>query len=126
MKIEVRLRGLPPSDSLRDHTVRRVHFHLSRFGRELSGVVRIVDVNGPRGGVDKRCQVTVRGPQIGVSTRDELSDDAFAAVGGRRLGDRADGSVGRTRAREGADVEARRCGVVACAVSGRETPTEFG
>ena len=81
MKIDVRFRGLEPSDALREHAVRRAHFHLSRFGQEISSVVvRIGDVNGPRGGVDKRCQITVRGPRIGASTLDELGTDVGAAL----------------------------------------------
>jgi putative sigma-54 modulation protein len=81
MKIDVRFRGLESSDALRDHIARRIHFHLSRFGSKVTAVlVRISDVNGPKGGVDKRCQVTVRGPRLGLATLDEMSGDAYAAV----------------------------------------------
>ena len=81
MKIDVRFRGLEPSDALRDHAVRRIHFHLSRFGHEISSVlVRISDVNGPKGGVDKQCQVTVRGRRLSDVIIDDLSGDAYSAV----------------------------------------------
>ena len=81
MKIEVRFRGMQGSEALREHAVRRVHVHLSRFGQELSGViVRIGDINGPRGGLDKRCRITVQGPGFGSSTLDELSNDVYAAL----------------------------------------------
>jgi hypothetical protein len=81
MKIEVRFRGLEPSDALREHTSRRVHFHLGRFGEEVTAVLlRIGDINGPRGGLDKRCQVTVRGPRIGSTTLHHLDGDAQSAV----------------------------------------------
>lgn len=81
MKIDVRFRNLEASESLREAAVRRVHFHLSRFGREISSVnVRISDVNGPKGGVDKRCQVTVRGPRLSSVVVDELSSEVYAAV----------------------------------------------
>jgi putative sigma-54 modulation protein len=81
MKIEVRFRGLSSSDALREHASRRVHFHLSRFGKEVTSVLmRIADINGPKGGVDKRCQVTVRGPRFGSATLDDLSGDAYSAV----------------------------------------------
>lgn len=81
MKIEFRFRGLESSHALRDHAVRRLHFHLSRFGKEITGVlVRIADVNGPKGGVDKRCQLMVRGPRFGSAVLDEMSGDAFSAV----------------------------------------------
>jgi len=81
MKVEVRFRGLEASESLREHAARRVHQHLSRFGAQLSAVVvRIADVNGPKGGLDKRCQVTVRGPRLGTSTFEGLSGDPSSAV----------------------------------------------
>lgn len=81
MKIEVRFRGLEPSESLRDHAMRQVHFHLSRFGREFAAVtVRIGDINGPKGGIDKHCRITVRGPRLGSSTLDEFSGDVYSAV----------------------------------------------
>lgn len=81
MKIEVRFRGIEGSEPLREYAVRRAHVHLSRFGQELGTViVRVGDVNGPRGGLDKRCRVTVQGPRFGSATLDELSDDVHAAL----------------------------------------------
>lgn len=95
MKIEVRFRGLECSDGVRDHVARRIHSHLSRFGNEVTGVlVRIADVNGPKGGVDKRCQVTVCGPRFGSAILDEKSSDVYSAV------DMAVERIGRTIGRE--------------------------
>ena len=95
MKIEFRLRGLESSDALRDHAARRIHFHLRRFGNEVTAVlVRIADVNGPKGGLDKRCQITVRGQRLGSATIDEMSGDAYSAV------DMAVERIGRSVGRE--------------------------
>lgn len=81
MKIEVRFRGVDSSEALRAHTKHRIHVHLSRFGSDIESVqVRIEDVNGPKGGVDKRCKITVRGPRCGTATLDELHDNAYAGV----------------------------------------------
>jgi len=81
MKIEVRLRGLESFQIVRDHAARRVLFHLSRFGKEVTLVlVRISDINGPKGGIDTRCQVTVRGPRFGSTTLHDLSGDAYSAI----------------------------------------------
>jgi putative sigma-54 modulation protein len=81
MQIEVRFRGIESSEPLREHAVHRAHAHLSRFGPELGKViVRLDDVNGPRGGFDKRCRVTVQGPRLGSATLDELSDNVHAAL----------------------------------------------
>jgi len=81
MKIDVRFRGLEASDSFREHVRRRVHFQMSRFGGAVrSVVVRIGDINGPKGGVDKRCQVTLRGSRLGPLTIEDLSADVYSAL----------------------------------------------
>jgi ribosomal subunit interface protein len=81
MKIEVRFTGIDASDALHAYVVRRIHFRLSRFDGEVgSVVVRIADVNGPKGGADKRCHVLVRGRGLGRVTVEELSADAYSAV----------------------------------------------
>ena len=83
MKIEVCVLGMVHSESLREHVRRRIHFQLSRVGSELSAaIVRIADVNGPKGGVDKCCRVTMRGPRLSPLVVEERSSDAYAAVDG--------------------------------------------
>ena len=80
MKIEIRFRGLPPSPMLKDHAARQAAFHLARFGEELTELwLTVSDVNGPRGGLDKRCQVSARGPRIAVFLESE-AEDAYRAV----------------------------------------------
>jgi ribosome-associated translation inhibitor RaiA len=100
MKIDVRFVGLEPSDPLRHQATRRVHFHLSRYWRDIGAVhLRISDVNGPRGGVDKKCQVTVRGRFATVLVADR-SRDAYAAVdmAVKRAGRAVARALERTRA----------------------------
>jgi ribosome-associated translation inhibitor RaiA len=81
MKVDVRFHALESSAALRDYAVQRAHTHLDRFDHELTlVVVRIGDINGPRGSLDKRCRVTVHGRRIGSSTLDELRADPYAAV----------------------------------------------
>ncbi len=51
----------PQATDLRDLTERRVRFVLRRLGWMVPRAeVQMSDVNGPRGGVDKRCQVELR------------------------------------------------------------------
>ena len=81
MKVQVRFHGMQLSDALESEATRRAHAHLSRFGREvISLVVRLSDLNGPRGGVDKRCRMMARGPRIGTVTVSETHADPYAAV----------------------------------------------
>lgn len=54
---------------------RRFAFALRRFeDRVRSLVVRVTDVNGPRGGIDKRCRVTV---QLQGPSRTVVIDDVM-------------------------------------------------
>lgn len=102
MKIDVRFRGAVGEHApLKEHVLRRAHFQLGRFGHELTGVtVRLSDINGPKGGLDKRCQVTATGRHIGTLAVDELQGDARAAIdlaldrAGRQVGQKLE----RTRA----------------------------
>jgi hypothetical protein len=60
MKIQIRKRRVEVSDALRAYVERRLGFALGRFGDRLGPItVRFSDVNGHRGGVDKRCQIHV-------------------------------------------------------------------
>ena len=95
MHVEVRTRGLEAASDVREHAVRRIHATLSRFAGEVSSaLVRITDVNGPRGGADKRCQITLRGQRIGSATVEEHHADAYAAI--HLAVERAAAAVGRT------------------------------
>jgi len=74
---------------------RRFEFALGRFhGRVRSVAIRIVDLNGPRGGVDKRCRVTVHlsAPKRTLVLEDT---DADAAIAIDRVADRTVRTVAR-------------------------------
>lgn len=89
MQVDVRFRGIVPTGTLRAHVERRARAHLARFGQEVSFVLlRIDDVNGPKGGTDKQCQIVVLGPRIGSAALADVGDDAYTCV---------DGAAGRMR-----------------------------
>jgi hypothetical protein len=60
--MQVRFKSRDPQAApLRDVVERRVRFVLRRIsGRVPRAEVQFSDVNGPRGGVDKRCQIELR------------------------------------------------------------------
>jgi hypothetical protein len=56
----------PQAVELRALTERRVRFVLRRLDRIVSGAeVQMSDVNGPRGGIEKRCPVELRADGAG-------------------------------------------------------------
>jgi ribosome-associated translation inhibitor RaiA len=81
MQIELQALNFPITDDLREHIHRRLGFALSSRGDQITGiVVRLSDINGPRGGVDKHCQVriTLAGlPEIVIEKTDA---DLYGAI----------------------------------------------
>jgi ribosome hibernation promoting factor len=62
MKLDIRSPNLMVNDELRDHTKRNLHFSLGRLAPQIERVVvTVADINGPKGGLDKRCGVRVVG-----------------------------------------------------------------
>lgn len=67
MRIHIHARGFALTEALRIHGERRLLFALSRFGRQVLDVkMALGDLNGARGGIDKRCQVVGRRRQARV------------------------------------------------------------
>jgi putative sigma-54 modulation protein len=61
MSVWVRSRGFELSHGLRAHAERRLRHVLGRFRMRLRSVIlRLDDVNGPRGGNDKRCRIVAQ------------------------------------------------------------------
>ena len=57
----------PQADELQDVAQRRMRFVLRRFDWLIPKVtVCLSDVNGPRGGIDKRCQVEIKSDVAGT------------------------------------------------------------
>jgi putative sigma-54 modulation protein len=89
MQIDIRTSNVTLNTEHREHIARRASFALSRLGHRIRRVeVRLADVNGPRGGIDKRCRVLVHlnsGTPMLVETKGlslpELIDRAMDRVG---------------------------------------------
>jgi len=71
----------PHAAELRDLTERRVRFTLRRLGWLVPRAeVQMSDVNGPRGGVDKRCQVELRTDGAGYVVVTSVAKDWRTAL----------------------------------------------
>lgn len=98
MKIEIRTHGVRRSERLLEHIKRRLNFGLDWAQNDVRRVVvSLSDINGPRGGDDKRCRLHI--PLL--RTRDviieELANDPLIAI--NRAVDRAARSLERRRTR---------------------------
>jgi ribosome-associated translation inhibitor RaiA len=71
----------PQATDLRDLTERRVRFVLRRLGWLVPRAeVQMSDVNGPRGGIDKRCQVELRTDGAGSVVVTSVASDWRTAL----------------------------------------------
>ncbi len=101
MRIDIRANGFVLTEALRDHAARRLRFALTRSDEHVRWVaVHLGDINGPRGGRDKRCRIRVmlKGrPDVVI---DDVETDLYAAID--RAANRAGRSVARCVARQNA------------------------
>lgn len=98
MRIAILCRGILPTQAIRDYAQRRLKTALGRYQSVLASVqVRLADVNGPRGGVDKHCVVEVGGPMMAPIIVRERDADLYVAID--RAADRIDRATGRRIAR---------------------------
>ena len=98
MRFEMQSRGFVLTDALREYTGRRLKFALARAGDRVRRVtVRLSDVNGPRGGIDKRCRIQVTMNGIAAVVIEDTEADLYLAID--RAADRTGRSVARRLAR---------------------------
>ncbi len=105
MQIEIRAIGLELTESLRAHLLRRLQFTLLRFEDRIARVsVRLSDLNGPRGGLDKSCRLRIRLDGLPDIHIDDAEADLYVAIS--RAADRAGRTLGRRLQREHHDFDA--------------------
>ena len=99
MNVEIRAREVDLAEAMRCHLQRRLRFALGRFENRIRRVtVRLLDVNGPRGGIDKQCRITLELIPSGNVVIQESSADLVAAID--RAADRIGHAISRKLHRE--------------------------
>lgn len=95
MRIEIQARNFSNPDALRAYAERRLRFALTSSINYIAKVVmRLSDINGPRGGVDKRCHIKVvlnHYPEVVI---EDIESDLYVAI------DRASQRAGRSVVRK--------------------------
>jgi putative sigma-54 modulation protein len=118
MRIDIRGTNLRLTPALLDHVERRVRSALVRHRDHVRGVtVRVVDVNGDRGGLDKQCRLVVQTTARRNLIVEDVDIDLYAAVtraaaraseGIRRRAGRRRGRGRRSEDRERASLPGRK------------------
>lgn len=81
MELSIRGRHLVLPDPLKRYAMRRLRFSVGAFDSHVNGIdVRLTDVNGPRGGIDKQCLIAVALQPIGRVFARAMGSDAYAAI----------------------------------------------
>ncbi|MCE9584183.1 MAG: HPF/RaiA family ribosome-associated protein [Planctomycetes bacterium] len=100
MKIRLRSRGLPPGTDFREFVQLRLGTALARFSPRIEDVsVRLEDENGPKGGVDKSCRISVDLGRLGTVMAEDVDAVLEAAI--CRAAECAGRSVARALERSG-------------------------
>ena len=98
MQIDIQARDFSLTQSLRNHVERRLGFALGqRYDRISRILVRLSDINGPRGGNDKRCRLHLVMPGQAEVVIADTRADLYAAID--CAADRAARTVARKLAR---------------------------
>jgi putative sigma-54 modulation protein len=91
MQIAIQAHGFSLTDALEKHVQDRLRFAFSRVsGRVRRVLVTLSDINGPRGGVDKRCLLEVRLDGLSSVVIQDIQTDLYTAI------DRAAGRAARS------------------------------
>ncbi|MFL5300333.1 MAG: HPF/RaiA family ribosome-associated protein [Anaeromyxobacteraceae bacterium] len=81
MKLTIRVQGTEAPFHFRQRLETRLQVWAHRYGARLGRVtVHLVDLNGPRGGLDIRCRVVAAIPGQGQLVAEAIAQNAIAAA----------------------------------------------
>ncbi|MDP2877193.1 MAG: HPF/RaiA family ribosome-associated protein [Holophaga sp.] len=89
MKLDIKGIGFSATEAIRDRVARRLGVALSRrTDQVLRVVVRLQDLNGPKGGIDKHCRIEASLARRPGEVVEAISSDLYTAIDSacRRLG----------------------------------------
>ena len=90
MQVDIQSRGFTLTNGLRDYLTKRLAYGLTGGDAAIGRViVRLSDINGPRGGEDKRCHIEVRLRGMPDVVIEDTEADLYMAI------DRATERAGR-------------------------------
>ncbi len=94
MQLDIQTNGFLLTDGIRNYATRRMQFALDRNDGHIMHVkISLADINGPRGGVDKRCQINMALAGHSNIVIEDTEADLYVAI------DRASDRCARTLSR---------------------------
>lgn len=94
MEIEIQAMDFSLTEALQHYVNRRMQYAFSTRDRHIKCViVKLMDINGPRGGNDKCCQIQVVLPAYPDVVVEDVEVDLYTAID--RAADRASRTVSR-------------------------------
>ncbi|MDH5443999.1 MAG: HPF/RaiA family ribosome-associated protein [Gammaproteobacteria bacterium] len=99
MQIDIQARDFSLTPALQKYIRRRLGYALGNHEERIQFVrIRLLDINGPRGGNDKLCQIQVVLASLPDVIIDDIEADMYVAID--RASDRASRTVGRRLSRQ--------------------------
>lgn len=94
MQLDIQTNGFSLTEGIRNYTTQRMQFALDRNDGQIIQVrVSLADINGPRGGIDKRCQINLALAGQNNIVIEDTETDLYVAI------DRASDRCARTLTR---------------------------
>jgi hypothetical protein len=94
MNVDIQTLGFRTTGTLSQHTKRRLRLMIARHGSRIKRVlVRLGDINGPRGGIDKFCRIHVYLVDAPAAVIHDIGVDLYDVID--RAAKRADRAVYR-------------------------------
>lgn len=91
MQFDIQARNFSLTEALRQHAERRLRFTFTSCRNQIQRIVmRLSDINGPRGGEDKRCHLQITMDRLPDVIVEDTESDLYTAI------DRASDRAGRT------------------------------
>lgn len=120
MQTSIQSLGFTLTDGLRDYVMKRLAYSLNHGNEHITRLtVRLSDINGPRGGADKRCLIEVRLKSAPEVVIEDTEADLYTAI------DRATERAGRTLERRLAR-QRKFAPVLSAATRYMDDVTQFG
>jgi putative sigma-54 modulation protein len=81
MQLDIRMNGVADPVALREHVSNYITRHFGRLRPRIRHiVVRLTDINGPKGGNDIRCRMEAFGSRGSSVNVEDTKDNPFAAI----------------------------------------------